>query len=117
MIKYLAGIGIVLLLLAAVVTNSYAAATPTATATRVDDRTFIFDASNSPCKWRYCTFSWRYYGPGVNRLGGTLGFGSIVTYTFSQPGFYWVVVTETEFCAPLAKTSCPGTTQVPVIAI
>lgn len=111
---YILGITLVLVLLALVVGSAHAAATPVANAVRVDDRTFIFDASSSPCKWRYCTFNWRYYGPGVSRLGGTLGFGPVVVFTFSQSGFFNAVVQETEFCAPLAKTSCPGYAQVGV---
>lgn len=94
--------------------TALAAATPIASATQVDTNTFIFDASASPCKWSFCTFEWRYYGTGTNRLGATLGFGPIVVYTFARPGSYAAVVKEIEKCAPLAKTTCPGTAQVNV---
>lgn len=96
--------------------TALAAAHPVATATQVDARTFAFDASASPCKWRYCTFSWRYYGPGVSRLGGTLGFGPNVLFTFRQAGTYSVVVTESEFCAATGTRACPGDAQVNVTA-
>lgn len=105
---------ITFILLLGIVSSASATATPVATATQVDSNTFLFDASTSPCKWRYCTFSWRYYGPGVNRLGGTLGFGSTVLFTFTKIGLFQVVVTESEFCAPTGLRACPGSTQVNV---
>lgn len=98
------------------VMTAHAAATPVATATQVDASTFIFDASTSPCKWRYCTFSWRYYGTGTNRLGATLGFGPLVVYRFPGTGVYQVMVRETEFCSATSSTTCPGTAQVNVVS-
>lgn len=93
-----------------------AAATPIATATKIGDRTFLLDASSSPCKWKWCDYSWRVYGKGYNRLGGSAGFDSIVIFTTPSTGVYSFVVTEAEFCAPTSSKSCPGTAQVDVTA-
>lgn len=96
--------------------QSFAAATPIATATKIGDRTFILDASSSPCKWKWCDYSWRVYGKGYSRLGGSTGFDSIVIFTTPSTGVYSFVVTEAEFCAPTSSKSCPGTAQVDVTA-
>lgn len=97
----------------------FAAATPSATAVKIAAKTFKLDASASPCVNGGCDFSWRVYGPGYNRLGGTAGDGPIVTFTTPNAGYYTFVVTETEYCTPgggKTRKSCPGTTQVDVTA-
>lgn len=101
------------------VSAAHAAATPTAKATQIGPRTFILDASSSPCKWRYCSFSWRAYGPSTNRLGMTAGYDATVVFVAPTAGYWSLVVTESEFCNPTAGGSnrtCPGTAQVGVVA-
>lgn len=110
---------IVLLALALVPAAANAAATPTATAQQIGPRTFILDASASPCKWRYCSFAWRAYGPGTNRLGMTAGYDAVVVFIAPAAGSWSLVVTESEFCNAVAGGSnrtCPGTAQVNVRA-
>lgn len=107
------------LLALALCATAEAAATPTLKVTQTGPRTFVLDASTSPCINGGCDFSWRVYGPGYNRLGGTAGYGAVVTFTTPSAGYYTFVVTETEYCTPgggKTRKSCPGDTQITVMA-
>jgi hypothetical protein len=77
--------------------------------------TVTLDASASPpCTKGGCDFSWRVYLVGGNRLGSTMGFGPVVTYTLPAAGVYQVVLTESEYCVPgggASLRSCPGVAQ------
>jgi hypothetical protein len=88
-------------------------ATPSFTVVQMGN-TVVLDASASPCNNGGCDFSWRLYRDGGNRLGSTMGFGPVLTYTLPAPGIYQVVVTESEYCVPgggSSLRSCPGTAQ------
>jgi hypothetical protein len=81
--------------------------------------TVTLDASASPCHNGGCDFSWRLYRADGNRLGSTLGFGPVVTYTLPAAGVYQIVLTESEYCAPgggASLRSCPGVAQQTVTA-
>ena len=81
--------------------------------------TVTLDASASPCHNGGCDFSWRLYRADGNRLGATMGFGPVVTYTLPAPGVYQIVLTESEYCAPgggASLRSCPGVAQQTVTA-
>ena len=82
--------------------------------------TVTLDASASPpCTKGGCDFSWRVYLVGGNRLGSTMGFGPVVTYTLPAAGVYQVVLTESEYCVPgggASLRSCPGVAQQTVTA-
>lgn len=104
-----------LLALALIPAAANAAAHPVATATQIGPRTFILDASASPCAWRYCAFAWRAYGPSTNRLGMTAGYDATIIFVAPSAGSWNMVVTESEFCNPVAGGSnrtCPGTASV-----
>lgn len=93
----------------------YAAATPSFVIRDQVSLTATFDATDSPCKWRYCSYEWRYYGDNTNRLGATLGFGKVVTFTFPQAGHYIVTLKQGEFCSATSSKSCPGVTQQTIV--
>lgn len=90
---------------------AYAAATPSFTIRDQSGLTATFDATDSVCKWNNCSYEWRYYGDNTNRLGATLGFGKVVTFTFPKAGTYIVVLKQGETCSATSSKSCPGTTQ------
>ncbi|MDX6631752.1 MAG: hypothetical protein QOH00_3998 [Gaiellales bacterium] len=91
--------------------SALAAATPTFTATGVGDRTFVFDASSSPCRYGPCSFNWRYFTPTGNHLGVQMGNTARITYRFPAPGAYTVVVKEGERCSAGTTRTCAGTAQ------
>jgi hypothetical protein len=81
--------------------------------------TLTLDASASPCHNGGCDFSWRLYRSDGNRLGATMGFGPVLTYTLPAAGVYQIVLTESEYCAPgggASLRSCPGVAQQTVTA-
>ena len=81
--------------------------------------TLTLDASASPCHNGGCDFSWRLYRSDGNRLGATMGFGPVLTYTLPAPGVYQIVLTQSEYCAPgggASLRSCPGVAQQTVTA-
>jgi hypothetical protein len=81
--------------------------------------TVTLDASASTCHNGGCDFSWRLYADGGNRLGSTMGFGPVLTYTLPAAGVYQVVLTKSEYCAPgggASLRSCPRTAQQTITA-
>ena len=101
-----------------VVTGHGGVATPSFTVSQTGN-TVTLDASASPCHNGGCDFSWRLYRADGNRLGSTLGFGPVVTYTLPAAGVYQIVLTESEYCAPgggASLRSCPGVAQQTVTA-
>ena len=101
-----------------VVTGHGGVATPSFTVSQTGN-TVTLDASASPCHNGGCDFSWRLYRADGNRLGATMGFGPVVTYTLPAPGVYQIVLTESEYCAPgggASLRSCPGVAQQTVTA-
>ena len=101
-----------------VVTGHGGVATPSFTVSQTGN-TVTLDASASPCHNGGCDFSWRLYRADGNRLGSTLGFGPVVTYTLPVAGVYQIVLTESEYCAPgggASLRSCPGVAQQTVTA-
>ncbi len=81
--------------------------------------TLTLDASASPCHNGGCDFSWRLYRSDGNRLGATMGFGPVLTYTLPAAGVYQIVVTQSEYCVPgggASLRSCPGVAQQTVTA-
>src|SRR3977135_2168500 len=99
-------------LMAVVVCGSaLAAATPTFTPTRVGGRTFVSDASASPCRFGPCSFNWRYFTPTGNHLGVQMGNGDRITFQFPAPGAYTILVKQGERCAAGTTRTCPGTAQ------
>jgi hypothetical protein len=93
-------------------------ATPSFTVAQTGN-TVTLDASASPCHNGGCGFSWRIYGQGGNRLGSTMGFGPVLTYTLPAAGVYQVVLTKAEYCAPgggASLRSCPRTAQQTITA-
>lgn len=81
--------------------------------------TLTLDASASPCHNGGCDFSWRLYRSDGNRLGATMGFGPVLTYTLPAAGVYQIVLTQSEYCAPgggASLRSCPGVAQQTVTA-
>jgi hypothetical protein len=102
-----------------VVTGRGGVATPSFTISQTGN-TVTVDASASPCHNGGCDFSWRLYRADGNRLGATMGFGPVVTYTLPAAGVYQIVLTESEYCAPgsggASLRSCPGVAQQTVTA-
>lgn len=101
-----------------VVTGHGGVAAPSFTVSQTGN-TVTLDASASPCHNGGCDFSWRLYRADGNRLGSTLGFGPVVTYTLPAAGVYQIVLTESEYCAPgggASLRSCPGVAQQTVTA-
>jgi hypothetical protein len=94
--------------------SALAAATPTFTARQVADRTFVFDASASPCRFGPCSFNWRYFTSSGNHLGVQMGNTARITFRFPAAGAYTVVVKEAERCAAGATRACPGTAQMTI---
>jgi hypothetical protein len=101
-----------------VVTGRGGVATPSFTVSQTGN-TVTLDATASPCHNGGCDFSWRLYRADGNRLGTTMGFGPVVTYTLPAAGVYQIVLTESEYCAPgggASLRSCPGVAQQTVTA-
>ena len=93
-------------------------ATPSFTVVQTGN-TVTLDASASPCHNGGCGFSWRLYSDEGNRLGSTMGSGSVLTYTLPAAGVYQIVLTKAEYCAPgggASLRSCPRTAQQTVTA-
>jgi hypothetical protein len=106
---------LVVIVLGVFASSATALDAPTATATQVGPSTFTFDATSNPCPFG-CAYSWRYYGANTNRLGATLGNTPVVTFTFPTPGVYAVVLTLGQRCSATSNRSCPGSTQINVVA-
>ena len=66
--------------------SALAAATPTFTASRVGGRTFVFDASSSPCRFQPCSYNWRYFTPTGNHLGVQMGNTARIAFRFTCGG-------------------------------
>jgi hypothetical protein len=101
-----------------ITTSTGAIATPSFTVAQTGN-TVTLDASASTCHNGGCDFTWRLYPDGGNRLGSTMGFGSVLTYTLPTAGVYQVVLTKSEYCAPgggASLRSCPRTAQQTVTA-
>jgi hypothetical protein len=93
-------------------------ATPSFTVSQTGN-TLTLDASASPCHNGGCDFSWRLYRSDGNRLGTTMGFGPLLTYTLPAAGTYQIVLTQSEYCAPgggASLRSCPGVARQTVTA-
>jgi hypothetical protein len=92
---------------------------PTFTVTQTGNTVTLDASASPPCRNGGCDFSWRVYSASGNRLGATIGFGPVVTYTLPAAGVYQVVLTESEYCAPgggSSLRSCPGVAQQTVTA-
>lgn len=101
-----------IVLAALALTASPAAAAPTTasfTVTQSAPLTVTVDSSATVCPWGFCASSWRYYGPGTNRLGATMGYGSPLTYRFASAGVYSIVLTFSVRCSPRGVSWCPAT--------
>jgi hypothetical protein len=96
--------------------SALAAATPTFTTTRVGDRTFVFDASSSVCRFRPCSFNWRYFTPTGNRLGVQMGNIARTTFRFPARGTYTVVLKQGERCSAGSTRTCAATAQTTIRA-
>ena len=93
-------------------------ATPSFTISQTGN-TLTLDASASPCHNGGCDFSWRLYSSDGNRLGATMGFGQVLTYTLPATGTYQIVLTQSEYCVPgggASLRSCPGVARQSVTA-
>jgi hypothetical protein len=94
-------------------------ATPTFTVVQTGN-TVTVDASASVCHNGGCDFSWRLYSEDGNRLGATMGFGALLTYTLPAAGIYQIVLTKSEYCVAgggSSLRSCPRTAQQTVTAV
>jgi hypothetical protein len=103
---------------APVVSGRGGVATPSFTVSQTGN-TVTLDASASPCHNGGCDFSWRLYRADGNRLGATMGFGPVLTYTLPAAGVYQIVLTQSEYCVPgggASLRSCPGVAQQTVTA-
>jgi hypothetical protein len=101
-----------------VITTPGEIATPSFTVLQVGN-TVTLDAGASVCHNGGCDFSWRLYSDGGNRLGATMGFGPVLTYTLPAAGIYQVVLTKSEYCSPgggASLRSCPRTAQQTITA-
>ena len=101
-----------------VVTGPGGVATPSFTVSQTGN-TLTLDASASPCHNGGCDFSWRLYQADGYRLGTTMGFGPVLTYTLPAAGIYQIVLTQSEYCAPgggASLRSCPGVARQTVTA-
>jgi hypothetical protein len=102
-----------------VITNPGGRPTPSFTVVQTGN-TVTLDARASLCDKGGCDFSWRLYRADGNRLGATMGFGPVVTYTLPAAGVYQVVLTQAEYCAPgggASLRSCPGVAQQTITAV
>jgi hypothetical protein len=91
--------------------SALAAATPTFTASHVGGRTFVFDASSSPCRFQPCSYNWRYFTPTGNHLGVQMGNTARIAFRFHAGGVYTVLLKQGERCSAGTTRSCPGTAQ------
>jgi hypothetical protein len=76
-----------------------------------------FDASSSVCHIGFCGYNWKYYGPATNRLGVQMGGTPKLSYHFPAIGFYTVVLTVSEKCAPTSSRWCPASISQVVLTI
>ena len=102
-----------------VITSPGGRPTPSFTIVQTGNTVTLDASASPPCTKGGCDFSWRVYLVGGNRLGSTMGFGPVVTYTLPAAGVYQVVLTESEYCVPgggASLRSCPGVAQQTVTA-
>jgi hypothetical protein len=102
-----------------VITSPGGRPTPSFTVSQTGNTVTLDASASPPCRNGGCDFSWRLYSAAGNRLGSTLGFGPVVTYTLPAAGVYQVVLTQSEYCVPgggASLRSCPGVAQQSVTA-